>query len=113
MRRALYVALTVCALPSATAQPPAPPTILPVGGTTAATPLARFADPAKYPPETLAVVESYRAATQWLGKMHQAHGRFLPGLNPGLASKLDRDSDALQAVACLALCQAARLNPDP
>lgn len=96
------------------AQPPAPPppTILPAGATAAVSPLARFNDTTKYPAETLALVDAYRAASAWLGKVHQVHGRFLPGIDPALASKLESDSDAHQAVACLALCQAARMNPD-
>ncbi|HEY2787347.1 MAG TPA: hypothetical protein VGJ05_20490 [Fimbriiglobus sp.] len=115
MRHISWIAICTFVSSPLVAQPPAPlpSTIVPAAASSPVNPLARFAEITKYPAKTLAVVDSYRSATQWLGKMHQAHGRFLPGINPSLASKIDGDSDARQAVACLALCQAARMNPDP
>jgi hypothetical protein len=114
MRRVVWMVSLLVASPSI-AQPPAPPSpsITTAAAVTPAHPLDRFKDFAKYPPETLSIVDSYRSATMWLGRMHQVHGRFLPGLDPALATKIDADDDATQAIACLALCQSARLIPDP
>jgi hypothetical protein len=115
MRRVVWVAVVALIGSTSSAQPPAAlsPTVIPTAAATPVSPFARFSDFAKYPPETLSLVDSYRSAAIWLGKMHQAHGKFLPGLDPALAQKTEADSDAVQAVACLALCQSARLVPDP
>lgn len=93
-------------------QPPA--VITPVSAPTGkpAVPADRFAEIGKFPPETAQCVYGIRGASDWLAKVHQANGRVLPGVNPGLASVWDKDSDAKQAMAMLGLCQAARFSGD-
>jgi hypothetical protein len=78
----------------------------------AVAPIGRFQNPSAYPQETAAAVTSVRAAADWLWRMNQANGRFFPGLNPATRSPLDADHDLRQALATVALADAARFTGD-
>jgi hypothetical protein len=95
-----------------TPQPPAVITPVSAPATKPVVPADRFAEIGKFPPETAQCIYGIRGASDWLAKMHQANGRVLPGVNPGLASVWEKDSDAKQALAMLGLCQAARFSGD-
>lgn len=95
-----------------TLQPPAVITPVSSPATKPAVPADRFAEIGKFPPETAQCVYGIRGASDWLAKIHQANGRVLPGVNPGLASVWEKDSDSKQAMAMLGLCQAARFSGD-
>ncbi|OWK36508.1 hypothetical protein FRUB_09071 [Fimbriiglobus ruber] len=106
--------------PSVTGALPRPtPPVSPAAGTsvpsasvaeTAAAPIARFHDLSTFPPETVQAVYSMRAGAAWLYRMNQANGRFLYGLNPALRMPLAGDNDFRQALAALALAEAARFT---
>ena len=100
--------------PAVTGTPQPPGVITPVSAPAIkpAMPADRFAEIGKFPLETAQCVYGIRGAADWLAKVHQANGRVLPGVNPGLASVWDKDSDAKQAMAMLGLCQAARFSGD-
>lgn len=99
--------------PAITGTPQPPAAITPVSAPAKpAVPADRFTEIGKFPPETAQCIYGIRGASDWLAKVHQANGRVLPGVNPGLASVWDKDSDAKQAMAMLGLCQAARFTGD-
>lgn len=114
----------------ALAQSP-PPRVLPPGITGAATPaptgvrpaadsVAQAAPPANrflsnmraFPDETQAAVFSARSAAEWLSRMNQQGGRFVPGVNAAWKRYLDGDSDLRQVTAALGLCEAAAFTGD-
>ena len=102
--------------PAVTGQSTTPPpaTITPVSSPIPAktrTPIERF-DPQTYPAETMQCVYGIRMGSDWLGKVHQANGRVMPGINPTLAAVWANDSEAKQALALVGLCQSARMTGD-
>ena len=103
------------ALPaSITGQPPGA-AVTPVGGNTVATPVPmdRFLkERGAFPPETEQAVASLRLGADWLYRMNQPGGRFLPGLNTAVRQQLESDTDFRQALAALALCEAAKFTGD-
>ncbi len=87
--------------------------ITPVAATKSAIPIERFEkNPRAFPPETVQCLQSTRTAAAWLARMNQADGRFLGGLNPGLARPLDGLNDLNQAYACWGVCRAAKFTGD-
>ncbi len=104
--------------PSVTGANPAPAPVSPASGTTqlppaaAAAPIARFQRLQSFPPETVQAVYAMRAGADWLSRMNQSNGRFLPGLNPTLRAPLEDDHDLRQAFAAYALADAARFTGD-
>ncbi len=129
---AVWLAAALIAGPTLAAlgQAPAPPRRLPPSITGAATPtplpvspasgqqvqptpaapVARFQNLQAFPPETVQAVYAVWAGANWLSRMNQANGRFLPGLDPTLRTPLAADHDLRQAVAALALAEAARFT---
>lgn len=95
------------------AAPMAPP-VSPASGvqTQPATtsPSARFQNLQAFPPETVRAVYSVSAGANWLSRMNQASGRFLPGLDPTLRTPLAIDHELRQAFAARALAEAARFT---
>lgn len=80
---------------------------------TAVVPMMRFTQNlAQYPPETVQAVYSLRASADWLWRMNQANGRFFYGLNPSVRRALDGDNDLHQAIAAVALAEAAAFTGD-
>jgi hypothetical protein len=75
-----------------------------------AAPVARFQNLQAFPPETVQAVYAVWAGANWLSRMNQASGRFLPGLDPTLRTPLAADHELRQAVAALALAEAARFT---
>jgi hypothetical protein len=73
-------------------------------------PIARFQDLKAFPPETVQAVYSVRSGAEWLWRMNQANGRFFPGIDPTLRLPVEGDHDLRQAVAALALAEAARFT---
>ena len=128
MRRFVVVALSTVVAAQLVAQAPPPkllpssitgvsPTtaVQPAGVTVAApatAPIQRFSDFREQPPETVQAVIAMRTAADWLWRMNQPNGRFLPGVNPALKQSLPDESDSRQAEATLALCRAARFSGD-
>jgi hypothetical protein len=140
-RRALLVIgsailISVAALGLAQ-QPPAPPTppralppsltgaqpstgpLMPAGGAApvphaavADTPLAKFDPLAAFPPPTQLAVRSVLLGSAWLTRMNQPQGRFTYGYIPALRQSMDGDHDLKQALAAVALAQAARFAGD-
>jgi hypothetical protein len=96
------------------AKPPTPPPVSPASGVqtqpTAASPAARFQNLQAFPPETVRAFYSASAGANWLSRMNQASGRFLPGLDPTLRTPLATDHDLRQAFAARALAEAARFT---
>ena len=97
--------------PSVTGRPGG--AITPVAATKAAVPIERFEKNLRaFPPETVACLHSTRAAAAWLTRRNQSDGRFLGGLNPGLARPLEGLDDLNQAYACWGVCRAAKFTGD-
>ena len=96
------------------ARTPPDPTVRPASDTQAppAAPITRFHDPRAFPPETVVTLTGAKAAAEWLWRMNQPDGRFLPGLHPTTRSLVAVDDDVQQAVAALALAEAARFTGD-
>ena len=97
---------------------PAPtPTVSPVVGnqlqSTPQAPISRFLNDLRaFPPETEQAVYSMRSGADWLWRMNQTNGRFLPGLNPSIRQWLESDHDLRQAFGTLALAEAAKFTGD-
>jgi hypothetical protein len=101
--------------PSVTgAATPMPPPVSPASGLqtqpAAASPAARFQNLQAFPPETVRAVYSASAGANWLSRMNQASGRFLPGLDPTLRTPVATENDLHQAYAAKALAEAARFT---
>jgi hypothetical protein len=96
------------------AKPPTTPPVSPASGVqtqpAAASPAARFQNLQAFPPETVRAFYSTSAGANWLSRMNQANGRFLPGLDPALRAPLATDHDLRQAFAARALAEAARFT---
>ena len=100
---------------SVTGQAPAPTPVTPAGGNVAAAaaPIERFLkDRGAFPPETEQAVFATRLGTDWLFRMNLPGGRFQHGLNPAVRQWLEGDADFRQALATLALCEAAKFTGD-
>lgn len=101
--------------PSITGVTP-PPAITPAAGVVpvpaASVPADRFKDLTLFPPETQQALFGVRGAADWLGKVHQSNGRFLPGINLAVAAVSETDAELRQAMGTLALCRAARFTGD-
>jgi hypothetical protein len=105
--------------PSVTgAQPPTGP-VMPAGAAApvphaahAETPLAKFEPLAAFPATTQQAVRSVLLGSAWLTRMNQAQGRFVYGYIPALRQSMDGDHDLKQALATMALAQAARFAGD-
>lgn len=93
-------------------KPDAAAGVTPASGTLTqpAAPAARFQDERAFPPETVAVLHASKAGADWLWRMNQSTGRFLPGLNPVTRTGISPDDDFHQALATLALVEAARFT---
>jgi hypothetical protein len=92
---------------------PATSAVAPASGVTqaaSAAPMARFHNLQEFPPETVQSLYAMRAGAAWLSRMNQANGRFFPGLNPALRMPLEGHHELRQALAALALAQAARFT---
>ena len=97
--------------------PAAPPAVSPVVGNqlqvTPQAPIARFLNDLRaFPPETEQAVYSMRSGADWLWRMNQTNGRFLPGLNPAIRQWLESDNEIRQAFGTLALAEAAKFTGD-
>lgn len=99
--------------------PPAPLTAIPGTGMPptsvppahgADTPLSQFEPLAAYPATTQFAVRGVLLGSSWMAKMHQPHGRFLPGYNPALRQPLPGEHDLKQARSALAMAQAAKFT---
>lgn len=102
-------------LPGSITRPVPPAVVVPVGATAPATrqpPIARFQNLQACPPETAQAVFGMRTGAEWLARMQQPHGRFLPGLNPAVNLPVEGEDDFRQAMATLAVCQSARFTGD-
>ena len=100
---------------SVTGQPPAPATVTPVGANQAApaAPIERFLkDRGAFPPETEQAVFAARLGADWLFRLNLPGGRFQAGLNPAVRQWLESDAEFRQALATLALCEAAKFTGD-
>jgi hypothetical protein len=91
------------------------PAVAPASGVTqspaaVAAPMARFQNLQEFPPETVQSLFAMRAGAAWLSRMNQANGRFFPGLNPGVRMPLAGGRELRQALAALALAQAAQFT---
>jgi hypothetical protein len=88
------------------------PTITPASGTLtpSSIPIARFDDVRQFPPETLGILQGAKAGANWIWRMNQSTGRFLPGLNPTTRTGLTPAGEYPQALATLALVEAARFT---
>jgi hypothetical protein len=99
--------------PSITGVAPVTPPVNPVSGvqtqSSAATPVARFQNLQAFPPDTVQAVYSVWSGANWLSRMNQANGRFLPGLNPTLRVPVS-DDELRQAHAARALAEVARFT---
>jgi hypothetical protein len=69
-------------------------------------------DIAKLPPVAQEVYRGARSGTEWLCRVHQPNGRFLPGWLPDLNQPAEGDHFLRQAGATLALARAARVFKD-
>jgi hypothetical protein len=76
------------------------------------TPLNKFEPLAAFPPVTRYAVSGVLRGSMWLTKMHQPHGRFLPGYNPALRQAMSGEHDIKQARTALAMAQAAKFSGD-
>ncbi|MFO0849980.1 MAG: hypothetical protein U0871_15705 [Gemmataceae bacterium] len=107
---------SVTGTPRPVAPQPQPP-VSPAAGVAPPTqqstaPIGRFQNLSAFPAETATAVTSVKAGADWLWRMNQANGRFLPGLNPATRTPLDTDHDLRQALAALALADAGRFTGD-
>lgn len=102
--------------PGITGATPTPPpaSVRPATGEQVAAPVGRFlADLHAYPAETNQAVVALRSGAEWLWKMNQPGGRFVPGVNAAWQRYLDPDAaDLRQAQATLALAEAAAFTRD-
>lgn len=103
--------------PAVTGVQPQPGPNIPAGGLAVAprgvdTPLSRFDPIAAYPMTTQLAVRSVLLGSGWMTRMNQAQGRFIYGYVPALHQQVEGDHDLKQAVAALALAQAARFSGD-
>src|SRR5262245_8523839 len=75
-------------------------------------PFDRFRNYDALPELTREIVFANLRGTEWLsrGGIHQANGRFIPGLNPALGKTTDDDHFMRQAFGAFALARAARLT---
>ena len=85
----------VVIVPPAEPIPPGPPRALPAAPVTpqpsnaaapAASQLARFEPLAAFPHQTQSAVRAVLMGANWMTRMSQAQGRFMPGYNPALKS---------------------------
>ena len=100
---------------SITGQPPVPTGVTAAGGNqvAATAPIDRFLKGrGAYPPETEQAVFATRLGTDWLYRMNLPGGRFQHGLNPAVRQWIESDDDFRQALATLALCEAAKFTGD-
>ena len=98
-----------------TAQPPpagGSPTPSAPRGAPNETLLAKFEPLVAYPSVTQFSVRGVLLGSAWMAKMHQPHGRFVPGYNPALRQPLSGEHDLKQAQCALAMAQAARFAGD-
>lgn len=86
---------------------PLPPSVQQVGLTSPHGP--KLTD---LPPVAQEIFRSARGGTEWLCRVHQPSGRFLPGWVPDLNRPADGDQFLTQAGAALALARAARVFHD-
>ncbi len=102
--------------PSITGAAPTPPaaSVRPATGEQVPAPVGRFlTDIHAYPAETTQAVVALRSGAEWLWKMNQPGGRFVPGVNAAWQRYLDPDANDLrQAQATLALAEAAAFTRD-
>jgi hypothetical protein len=75
-------------------------------------PFDRFRKYDELPELTREIVFANLRGTEWLsrGGIHQANGRFIPGLNPALGKATEDDHFMRQALGAFALARAARLT---
>jgi hypothetical protein len=75
-------------------------------------PFDRFRNYDELPELTREIVFANLRGTEWLsrGGIHQANGRFIPGLNPALGKATEDDHFMRQALGAFALARAARLT---
>jgi hypothetical protein len=103
-------------VPGTPAIPQTPPAVLPAGGVAPVPaagneiPLAQFDPIAAFPQTTQNSVRAVVTGANWLARMNQPQGRFLPGYRPALRQPIDADHDLKQAKAALAMAQAARFT---
>jgi hypothetical protein len=88
------------------------PTTPPAPGVPSETLLSQFDPLASFPAVTQFAVGGVLRGSTWMGKMHQANGRFIPGYNPALRQPLADDHDIKQAQCALALAQVAKFSGD-
>jgi hypothetical protein len=74
------------------------------------TPISQFEPLAAYPATTQFSVRGVLLGSAWMTRMHQPHGRFLPGYNPALRQPLPGEHDLKQARSALAMAQAAKFT---
>lgn len=98
---------------------PFPPSVGPVVPATAVTPapvaeapIARFEPLAAFPVPTQQAVRGVAMGAHWMVRMNQSQGRFVYGYRPAVRQAMEGDHDLRQALAVLALAQAAKFTGD-
>lgn len=99
------------------ALPPAVSGVQPAAGTAPVprvgdTPLSKFEPLAAFPITTQHAIRAALLGSTWMTKMSQSQGRFIPGYIPALRQPMQADHDMRQALAALALAQAAKFTGD-
>jgi len=104
MRRSIAVAILFSVLSAGLAQQGAP--VVPA---VAVKPAAEPPGPdiAKFSPQERGAYVGAKSAMEWLARLNQPDGRFLPGIQPALRTPLESDSYLHQAAAAWALGQAS------
>jgi hypothetical protein len=82
------------------------------GGPPPESPLAAFEPLAAFPQTTQRAVRAVLLGSNWMLRMNQPHGRFIPGYRPALRQPTDGDHDMNQVCTALALAQAAKFAGD-
>ena len=76
------------------------------------TTLSKFEPLAAFPMSTQIAVRSVLYGSNWLTRMNQSQGRFIYGYIPALRQPMEGDNDLKQALAAMALAQAAKFAGD-
>lgn len=92
-------------------QPPAGP-VTPAAHHATEAPLAKLEPLAAFPAPTQFAVRSVLLGSAWLTRRSEPHGRFTYGYLPALRQPMKGDHDLRQALAALALAEAARFAGD-
>lgn len=115
MRRTTLSVLLLALAAVAAAQPPSPPQPLPPGPTPAPAveaPISKYEPLTVFPLPTQQAVRGVATGANWLVRMNQAQGRFLPGYRPAVRQAMEGGDELRQAFGALALAHAAKFTGD-